>query len=124
VLLHRLETSHRELNAQHFGGALGNIPIRLSGRMRSRLGELAVDVETGRPNEIGISRRHIARHAWSEVEHTLLHEMVHQWQAEAGLPVDHGPAFRHKAREVGVFAAAKRSIRGPVGPQASDTVTA
>ena len=111
VLLHRLEASHRELNAQHFGGALSHIPIRLSGRMRSRLGELAVDLETGRPNEIAISRRHIARHPWPEVAHTLLHEMVHQWQAEAGLPVDHRRTFRRKAREVGVVPAAKRTIR-------------
>jgi hypothetical protein len=111
VLLRRLETLHRELNAQHFGGTLADIPIRLSGRMRSRLGELAVDLETGRPNEIGISRRHVARHPWAEVVHTLLHEMVHQWQAEVGLPVDHGPAFRGKARQVGVLPAAKRTIR-------------
>jgi hypothetical protein len=115
VLLHRLETRHRELNAQHFGGALGDIPIRLSGRMRSRLGELAVDLETSRPTEIGISRKHIARHPWSEVEHTLLHEMVHQWQAEMGLPVDHGAVFRRKAREVGVLPAAKRRIGGEMG---------
>ena len=114
VLLHRLEILHRALNAQHFGGALGAIPIRLAGRMRSRLGELAVDLETGRPNEIAISRRHIARHRWSEVEHTLLHEMVHQWQAETGLPVDHGRMFRRKAREVGVLPAAKRTIRREV----------
>jgi hypothetical protein len=110
VLLHRLETLHRELNLQHFGGALGEIPIRLSGRMRNRLGDLAVDLETGGPNEITISRRHIARHPWSEVEHTLLHEMVHQWQAETGLSVDHGAAFRRKAREVGVVPAAKRKV--------------
>jgi hypothetical protein len=32
----------------------------------------------------------------------MLHEMVHQWQAEMGLRVDHGPTFRRKAREVGV----------------------
>jgi SprT-like family protein len=124
VLLHRLEIRHRELNAQHFGGALGDIPIRLSGRMRSRLGELAVDLKTGRPNEIGISRRHIARHPWSEIEHTLLHEMVHQWQAETGLPVDHGRAFRRKAREVGVLPAAKRRVGGVVGQRTSGPATA
>jgi hypothetical protein len=110
VLLHQLETLHRELNAQHFGGTLGEIPIRLSGRMRNRLGDLAVDLTTGGPNEITISRKHIARHSWSEVAHTLLHEMVHQWQAETGLVVDHGPTFRRKAREVGVVPAAKRAI--------------
>jgi hypothetical protein len=110
VLLHRLEIRHRELNAQHFGGTLGDIPIRLSGRMRSRLGELAVDLEAGRPNEIVFSRRHIARHPWSEIEHTLLHEMVHQWQAETGLPVDHGRTFRQKAGQVGIVPRAKRPL--------------
>jgi hypothetical protein len=54
------------------------------------------------------------------VEHTLLHEMVHQWQAETGIPVDHGPTFRRKARQVGVLPGAKRSLRGsPSQPAAS-----
>jgi hypothetical protein len=109
-LLHRLEARHRELNLEHFGGILGEIPIRLSSRMRRRLGELSVDIRTGRPIELSISRRHIARHSWAEVEHTLLHEMVHQWQAETGLPVDHGPRFRSKARDVGVLPQAKRKV--------------
>jgi hypothetical protein len=110
LLLHRLEELHRRLNQEHFGGALGEIPIRLSGRMRRRLGELSVDIRTGRPVELSVSRRHIARHSWAEVEHTVLHEMVHQWQAETGLRVDHGPTFRRKAREVGVFPASKRGL--------------
>jgi hypothetical protein len=109
VLLHRLEAVHRRLNQEHFGGALREIPIRLSGRMRRRLGELSVDIRTGRPVELSVSRRHIARHSWAEVEHTLLHEMVHQWQAETELKIDHGPTFRRKAREVGVLPAAKRA---------------
>jgi hypothetical protein len=111
LLLHRLGQAHERLNAALFGGALGGLPIRLSGRMRTRLGELSVDLRTGRPLEIAISRRHIARHPWPEVEHTLLHEMVHQWQAESGLRVDHGPTFRRKAIEVGVLPAAKRDVR-------------
>ena len=96
---------------RHFGGMLGALPIRLSGRMRTRLGELAVELRSGRPLEIAISRRHLARHDWAEVEHTLLHEMVHQWQAESGLRVDHGPTFRRKAREVGVLPAARREVQ-------------
>lgn len=112
ALLHRLETLHRALNLQHFGGTLSEIPIRLSSRMRRRLGELAVDVKTGRPLEIGLSRRHLARHPWAEVEHTMLHEMVHQWQAETGSRVDHGATFRRRAREVGVLAHAKRTVGG------------
>jgi hypothetical protein len=115
VLLHQLTSLHQQLNVQHFGGTLGEIPIRLSGRMKSRLGELAVDLKTGRPLEIALSRRHIARHAWSEVEHTLLHEMVHQWQAETGLRIDHRRTFRQKAREVGVMPAAKRRVSRSAG---------
>ena len=110
ALLHRLETLHRELNVKHFGGTLAEIPIRLSGRMRTRLGELAIDFKGARALEIGLSRRHLARHTWVEVEHTMLHEMVHQWQAENGLPVDHRRTFRRKAREVGVLPAAKRRV--------------
>ncbi|HET7425143.1 MAG TPA: SprT-like domain-containing protein [Gemmatimonadales bacterium] len=109
--LDRLRQTHAELNQRHFGGTLGELPIRLSGRMRTRLGELAVELRSGRPLEIAISRRHLARHEWSEVEHTMLHEMVHQWQAETGLRVDHGPTFRQKAREVGVLPAARRSVQ-------------
>jgi hypothetical protein len=112
VLLHRLELLHRELNTRHFGATLGEVPIRLSGRMKSRLGELVVDSKDNHPKEIGISRRHATRHPWGEVEHTMLHEMVHQWQAETGLSVDHGPTFRGKARQVGVLPAAKRRISG------------
>lgn len=108
--LHRLETLHRALNETHFSGMLGQIPIRLSSRMRTRLGELAVDVRPGPSLEITISRQHLIGHPWSEVEHTMLHEMVHQWQAETGLRIDHGHTFRQKAREVGVLPAAKRTI--------------
>jgi hypothetical protein len=117
ALLHRLRSLHRELNRTHFGGALGEIPIRLSGRMRTRLGEVSVDLRTGKPIEIALSRRHLAEHPWQEVEHTVLHEMVHQWQAETGRSIDHGPSFREKAREVGVLPAARRAV-GRAGGQA------
>jgi SprT-like family len=110
VLLQRLSAAHDRLNVELFSRLLEAIPIRLSSRMRTRLGELTVDVRTGRPSEIAISRRHLVRHPWAEVEHTLLHEMVHQWQAETGRPVDHGREFRRKAREVGIHAQAKRRL--------------
>lgn len=113
-LIHRLRGLHQELNTRHFGGTLSDLPIRLSGRMRTRLGELAVDLRTGSAIEIAISRRHVTRDDWWEVEHTLLHEMVHQWQAESGLRVNHGPAFRSKAAEVGVLPSARRSLKRPV----------
>lgn len=115
LLLYRLERLHAELNARHFGGELGEIPFRISSRMRTRLGEVSVDLRTSRPLEIAISRQHILEHPWEEVEHTMLHEMVHQWQAENGLPVDHGPGFREKAEEVGVQPKARRQIRVGIG---------
>jgi hypothetical protein len=118
LLLHRLQQLYERFNEAHFGGTLGALPLRISGRMRTRLGELSVDVRTGRPIEIAISRRHLARHPWSEVEHTMLHEMVHQWQAESGLRVDHGPTFRDKARMVGVLPRAKRGVGRRVGQAA------
>lgn len=110
IWLERLVSLHERLNATHFGLSLGTVPIRLSGRMRTRLGELAVDLRTGRPLEIAISRRHLLRHPWPEVEHTMLHEMVHQWQAETGLAVNHGRSFRQKAVEVGVTPHARRIV--------------
>jgi len=107
----RLALLFREVNAAHFGGVLPELPVRLSGRMKSRLGQLCVSHETGEPFEITVSRRHVEQHGWAEVADTLLHEMVHLWQHVQGHPVDHGPLFRAKAREVGVVPAARRSVR-------------
>jgi len=110
LLHHRLQQLHDRLNGAHFTGALGVLPLRISDRMRRRLGEVSVDIRTGQPIEIAISRRHLLRDPWPEVEHTMLHEMVHQWQAETGLRVDHGPTFREMARLVGVLPRARRPV--------------
>ena len=101
-ILGRLRQLHRELNHRHFDGVLGQIPILLSGRMRRRLGELRLERRTGRALRITLNRRHVRRDASVAVIDTLLHEMVHQWQAETGRPVDHGAEFRRKARELGI----------------------
>ena len=110
----RLAALHAELNARHFGGALRPLPVQVSRRLKRRLGHyapapLAAGDAPGAA-EIAISRRHIRRDGWEEAAQTLLHEMVHQWQDESGLPLDHGPAFRRKAREVGVVPSARRPI--------------
>ncbi|HEY2825111.1 MAG TPA: SprT-like domain-containing protein [Gemmatimonadales bacterium] len=108
-VVRELERRHRLLNDERFAGSLGRIRFRISSRMRTRLGEVTLDPVSHRPLEIAISRRHL-RDGWEEVERTLLHEMVHQWQGEEGLVVDHGSNFRRKAREVGVEPSAKRKV--------------
>jgi SprT-like family len=100
----RLAAAHRALNAERFAGVLRPISIRVSRRLKSRLGYYRV-ATPNEPAEIVISRRHVRRHGWAEAIATLVHEMVHQWQDERGGPVDHGHAFRAKAREVGLGAA-------------------
>jgi hypothetical protein len=117
-LMEELARRHDHYNAMLFGGQLSRIPIRISGRMRRRLGQYVAPCESGRPAEITISRRHIRRHGWEETLHTLLHEMVHQWQAENGMPIDHGPEFRQKALEVGIDATARRVVRVDSAPVA------
>jgi SprT-like family len=106
--LAELRRLHEAMNREYFDGILSEILITLSGRMRTRLGELRMDRKTGRPIYIGISRRHLRRDGWVGVRETLLHEMVHQWQAEMGRPVDHGGEFREKARAVGIVPRAVR----------------
>lgn len=106
----RLLEAHAALNAERFGGALTTVPIRVSRRMKSRLGHYTPRREGVRP-EIAISRGHFRRHGWAEAVLTLLHEMVHQWQDECGLPVDHGAAFRRMARSVGAPHRAVRVLR-------------
>ena len=101
-MLAKLTTRWHELNAEHFDGGLREIPIALSGRMKRRLGQLVYQRSSSVPIEIVIKRSFAHRSAWAHVDETLLHEMVHQWQAETGRPVDHGREFRRKAREVGI----------------------
>ena len=115
AVLQRLREMHRGLNVQWFEGTLADVPFRLSSRMKVSLGELCLDARNKQVISIAISRRHLRRDGWAEVEHTVLHEMVHQWQAETDRAVDHGREFRTKAREVGVAPAAARAVAGGTG---------
>jgi len=108
-LVERLRSEHQRLNDERFGGSLRRVRILVSRRMRSRLGHYAPAASHGQAT-IAISRRHVRRHGWEEALDTLLHEMIHQWQEESGLAVDHGPVFRRKAREVGAEPRAKRMV--------------
>jgi hypothetical protein len=106
----QLKEWHRRYNARHFQGRLREIEIRVSRRMKSRLGHYTAATPGGEAAEIAISRAHLRRHGWTETLHTLLHEMVHQWQDESGHTIDHGRSFRAKAREVGIAPYARRVL--------------
>jgi hypothetical protein len=106
----RLAEWHAEFNEQLFGGKLRSVPIHVSRRMRTRLGHYSASSGEDGP-EIVMSRRHIRRDGHDEARHTLIHEMVHQWQDENGLPIDHGAVFRRKCREVGISPRATRDLR-------------
>ena len=108
-LIRELSRWHVVYNDERFDGALREVPIRISRRMKSRLGHYSPASEGCVP-EIVLSRRHIRRDGWDEALHTLLHEMVHQWQDEQGLVVDHGTSFRAKARAVGITPLACRAV--------------
>jgi len=109
TLVAELARCHDRYNADHFHGRLKTVSLRVSRRMKSRLGHYTCAAH-GEPAEIAISWRHIRRDGWEEAKHTLLHEMVHQWQDETGHTIDHGPKFRSKAREVGVAPYARRTL--------------
>ena len=109
AMVAQLESWHARYNTRHFDGALKTVPIRVSRRMKSRLGHYSPGTE-GVPAEIAISRTHIRRHGWPEALHTLMHEMVHQWQDETKRPIDHGTGFRAKCREVGIAPYARRAL--------------
>jgi hypothetical protein len=105
----QLQLFHQRLNTERFDGTLGKISVRVSRRMRSRLGHYA-PAQRGAAAEIAISASHVKRHGFEQAVQTLLHEMVHQWQDESKLPLDHGAGFRAKAREVGITARAARAV--------------
>lgn len=110
--LERARAILARLNSVHFGGRLVIPPLRLSGRMRSRLASVTLGPRTGAPVALVVSQAHLLAGDWAEIEQTLLHELVHLWQHAEGMPVDHGAAFRRKARELGAYPRARRSVPG------------
>jgi len=100
--LERLRALHDAFNALHFGGTLGLVDLRLSARMRRRLGEFRPAFGPDARPEITISRKHLRRDGWGRAGETLLHEMVHQWQAETGRAPGHGPDFRRTCASLGI----------------------
>lgn len=103
--LQRLRDEFRRVNAAHFGGALPEVPLYLSGQMRRRNGHFS-----SHPVEIVISRRLLTHAHPGEAEHTLRHEMIHLWQHAEGKKPDHGAEFRAWARRLDVHPRATRAV--------------
>lgn len=118
----KLVAWHERYNARHFHGKLTPVAIRVSRRMKSRLGHYSTASPSGEAAEIAISRTHLRRHGWTETLHTLLHEMVHQWQDETGRTIDHGGQFRAKSREVGIAPYARRVLTREVRADGATTL--
>ena len=114
-IVEQLESWHQRYNSRHFNGQLRPVAIRVSRRMKSRLGHYTAGTRGGSGAEIAISRSHVLKHGWPEALHTLLHEMVHQWQDETERTIDHGATFRAKCREVGIAPYARRVLAKRVG---------
>jgi hypothetical protein len=110
AIAEQLRAWHERYNTRHFQDRLGAVDVRVSRRMQSRLGHYTAATPGSDDAEIAISRAHLRRHGWPEVLHTLLHEMVHQWQDEVGHTIDHGATFRAKARDVGIAPYARRVL--------------
>jgi predicted SprT family Zn-dependent metalloprotease len=103
--LARLRAEFAEVNAAFFAGSLPRIPMRLSGRMKSRHGHFTSD-----PLEIVLNRALCERGAEGEAENTLRHEMIHLWQHMAGRKPGHGPDFRRWADRLGIHPRATREV--------------
>ena len=106
-LVRRLAEAHRQLNQDRFGGTLTDVNIRVSRRMRTRLGHFSPGSQGSAP-EIAIARRHLTQDGWANSVETLAHEMVHQWQHESHRPLAHDRDFRMKAHEIGIPPRARR----------------
>jgi SprT-like family len=101
ALAGRLAAAHADINRERFGDALGAVAIRVSRRLRRRLGHYSAGGR-GLAPEIAIARRHVRRDGWASACETLAHEMVHQWQHETGRPLRHDREFRTKCIAIGI----------------------
>jgi hypothetical protein len=104
------------INMRSFGGRLpSGVPVRLSSRMRSRLGHMVPGFDAeGRPYVVEIAlNADLMLAANDDVRtETLLHEMVHVADLLQHGQVGHGPTWRRLALEAGCEPRACR--QGPI----------
>lgn len=103
--LDRLRAEFRAVNAEHFGGRLPEVSLRLCGRMSRRNGHFS-----SHPLEIAISRKLCEAAEAGEAERTLRHEMIHLWQWLEGRKPGHGRDFRRWAERLEIRPRATRTV--------------
>jgi hypothetical protein len=101
VYLRRL---YRYLNRTRFDGRLPeDVPIRLSNRMKARIGQMIPELRNGvrSVREITLNVDLMLEGNGRERIDTLVHEMAHVADWLFGANLDHGPAWRAWARYAG-----------------------
>lgn len=93
-LVHSL---YDELNQLHFNGKLPTCQLELSSRLTRTAGKIWPKQRLMR-----LSLPYHQRYGLEELKNTVLHEQIHLWLHEQGLPSGHTPAFRQKLAEVGL----------------------
>jgi len=107
--LGQLYAAYHEVNQSRFGMLLPMLPIFINPGVRKRqnseepeIAHLWTDDYTGAPRYIEFWEHHALTDHWSYVRETLLHEVIHVWQAATGRKVAHDAVFRLMAKRLGV----------------------
>lgn len=88
---------YNELNWQHFEGKLPGCRLEISARLTRTAGKIWPRLRLMR-----LSRSYHELYGTAELANTILHEMIHLWLHEQGLPSGHTALFRQKLRQVGL----------------------
>ncbi len=104
-----VEKLYANLNQLHFKGSLPPCRLELSRRLVRTAGKI-----WPRTRLMRLSLSYHQRYGVAELSNTILHEMIHLWLFEQGLPSGHTDCFRHKLAEVGL---ADRIRALPVPPR-------
>lgn len=100
-----LDDAYRTINRSRFGHRLPEIvPLRLSSRMRSRLGQMVPGVDVDGvlyPVEIALNADLMLRRNDRVRTETLVHEMAHVADVLEHGQVGHGPTWRRIAEQAG-----------------------
>ncbi len=97
ITSHLAQELYKDLNRQHFEGKLPECRIEISARLTRTAGKI-----WPRTRLMRLSRSYHELYGQAELANTILHEMIHLWLHEQGLPSGHTSLFRHKLLQVGL----------------------